>query len=194
MGPGYGPTLPAGGPVNFDGAAERVRERLRQGGYNGLAVTHVMEFSNHFYVLVQEKDTGIGALELIVERNGFIHSEPGPAMMWITKYGHTAGFGGVMGSGMMGYGYGPGPQGPWSGQPNAQVHLFTLEHARQIAAQFLSRVSPGTTPDQGTSFYGYFTFDVESDGKPFAMLSVNAYTGEVWYHTWHGTFVQEKDF
>jgi len=25
----------------------------------------------------------------------------------------------------------------------------------------------------------------------YAMLSVNSYMGQVWYHTWHGTFVQE---
>ncbi len=49
-------------------------------------------------------------------------------------------------------------------------------------------------PDNGTQFYGYFAFDIERDGKPFGMLSVNAYTGQVWYHTWHGTFVQEKEF
>jgi hypothetical protein len=25
------------------------------------------------------------------------------------------------------------------------------------------------------------------------MLSVNGYTGQIWYHTWHGAFVQMKD-
>ncbi len=30
--------------------------------------------------------------------------------------------------------------------------------------------------------------------KTAAALSLNAYTGQVWYHTWHGTFVQEKEF
>ncbi len=194
MGPGYGVNSPAGGPANLDGAADQVKETLRARGYNDLAVEEVMEFSNHFYVLVKEKSTGIGAFELIVERNGFIHPEPGPNMMWNTKYGHMAGFGG-MGSGMVGYGNRSGPQGwGWSGQPNAQALLLTVERARQIAAQYLDGVASGITPDNGTAFYGYFTFDVELDGKPFGMLSVNASTGQVWYHTWHGTFVQEKEF
>ncbi|MCS7235705.1 MAG: hypothetical protein RMM30_06995 [Armatimonadota bacterium] len=35
--------------------------------------------------------------------------------------------------------------------------------------------------------------DVEREGKVFGMLSVNAYTGQVWYHTWHGAFVGEKE-
>jgi hypothetical protein len=195
MGPGYGVNSPAGGSANLDGAAERVREALRACGSNDLAVEEVMEFTNHFYVLVEEKSTGIGAFELIVERNGFMHPEPGPNMMWNTKYGHMAGFGGMMGRGMMGYGSGSGPQGRgWSGQPNTQTQRLTIERARQIVGQYLSIAFPGATPDHGTAFYGYFTFDLERDGKPFGMLSVNAYTGQIWYHTWHGTFVQEKEF
>ena len=75
--------------TTIDGAASRAREALA--GYPGdLAVAEVMEFSNHYYVLVKEKSTGRGALELIVERNGFVHPEPGPNMMWNTKYGHMA--------------------------------------------------------------------------------------------------------
>jgi hypothetical protein len=47
---------------------------------------------------------GTGAFELLVERNGFFRPEPGPNMMWNTKCGHMAGWGGY---GMMG-GYGMG--------------------------------------------------------------------------------------
>jgi len=54
-----------------------------------LEVREIMEFSNHFYVIVQEKSTGINAFELLVDkRTGTIFSEPGPNMMWNTKYGH----------------------------------------------------------------------------------------------------------
>ena len=66
--------------------------------------------------------------------------------------------------------------------------------ARQIAAQYPASAFPGATPDKGTAFYGYFTFDAERNGKAFGMLSVNAYTGQVWYHTWHGSFIREKHF
>jgi hypothetical protein len=195
IGPGYGPNSPAGGPVQLDGAADRVKEMLQLRGYNDLVVEEVMEFTNHFYVLVKEKSTGIGAFELIVERSGFIHPESGPNMMWNTKYGHMAWFGGTMGHGIMGNGNGTGPQGGGrSGQPNAQDQPLAIERARQIAGQYLSTAFPGATPDHGTAFYGYFTFDVERDDATTGMLSVNAYTGQVWYHTWHGTFLQEKEF
>ncbi len=102
-------------------------------------------------------------------------------MMWNTKYGfgHTTGF---------------GPLGWGRSGSNAQAQLVTVEHARQIVGQYLSTAFPGATPDQGTPCYGYFTFDAERDGRKFGMLSVNASTGQVWYHRWHGTFVQEKKF
>jgi hypothetical protein len=27
------------------------------------------------------------------------------------------------------------------------------------------------------------------DDQVYGMLSVNGYTGDVWYHTWHGDFI-----
>ena len=36
---------------------------------------------------------------------------------------------------------------------------------------------------------GYFTVHLEKDGRMEAMLGVNAFSGAVWYHTWHGTYV-----
>ncbi len=193
MGPGYGANTQAGS-LNIDGAADRVKDMLQAQGNADLTIGEVMEFSNHFYALVKEKSTGLGAFELIVDRNGFIHPEPGPNMMWNAKYGHMAGFGGMgMMSGMMGHGYGAVPQG-WSGQPGAPTQAMSVERAKQIAAQSLSTALLGAAPDHGTAFYGYFTFDVERDGTTAGMLSVNAYTGQVWYHSWHGTFVQEKEF
>jgi hypothetical protein len=175
--------------TTIDGAASRAREALA--GYPGdLAVTEVMEFSNHFYVLVKEKSTGRGALELIVERNGFVHPEPGPNMMWNAKYGHMAGAGwmgvGRMGGGRMG--------GPTTQPATPQAQPITPDRAQQLASQYLAQAFPGSTLEAGTAFYGYFTFDFERGGKIAGMLSVNAYTGQVWFHTWHGAFVAEREF
>jgi hypothetical protein len=194
---------PSTAPVtSIDAAAARAREALAAYGNADLAIAEVMEFSNQFYVLVKEQTTGLGAFELIVERNGFVHPEQGPNMMWNTKYGHMTGFGGYGPGGMMGrgwgggmmggrYGYGPGPRGSTT-PPSATP--ITKERARQIAAQYIAQAFPGATPEAGTAFYGYFTIDFQRDGRPVGMLSVNAYTGQVWYHNWHGTFVAEKDF
>ncbi len=193
---GFGPTAPAAGPLTIDAAADRARQALAAWGNPDLAVKEVMEFSNHFYVLVVERSTGRGAMELIVERSGLVRPEPGPNMMWNLKYGHMGGTGwGMMGGrGMMGPGWGGGrAPGGW-GPPQAGEPL-TAERAREIAAQFRKSAFPGAEPDEhGVAFYGYVTFDVERAGRPVGMLSVNASTGQVWYHAWHGAFVREKEF
>jgi len=47
--------------------------------------------------------------------------------------------------------------------------------------------------------YGYcsglrrLVFRVNRDGTITGMLSVNATSGQVWLHTWHGTFLAHED-
>src|SRR3989304_5752633 len=88
-----------------------------------------------------------------------------------TAYG---GYGGMMGGGMMG-GYGYGIQtGPIT---------VTVDQAKANAQQFLSVNYPGTTVGGVDTLYGYYHVDVLQSGTTYGMLSVNGYTGQVWYHT-----------
>jgi len=67
---------------------------------------------------------------------------------------------------------------------------FSVEEARKLAETFLKGYLPGARVLGTGAFPGYYTFDFgrkEVEG----MLSVNAYTGEVWVHTWHGFFLGE---
>jgi hypothetical protein len=72
---------------------------------------------------------------------------------------------------------------------------MSSEQAAQIADDYLSRFSPGTETEEPDTFYGYYTLLTERDGEVTGMLSVNGYSGEVWYHSWHGPFValQEEE-
>ena len=69
-----------------------------------------------------------------------------------------------------------------------------------VANRWLTEASPGerVAADAGGSamgtFPGYYTFDTTVNGKAHGMLSVNASTGAVWHHGWHGTFLAEEDF
>jgi hypothetical protein len=47
--------------------------------------------------------------------------------------------------------------------------------------------------EMATQFYGYYTFDFTVNGNIAEMLSVDAYTGQVWHHSWHGAFIQEVE-
>jgi hypothetical protein len=70
----------------------------------------------------------------------------------------------------------------------------TAEKAVSLAQEWLHQYQPGTSAaEKADAFYGYYTIHVLKDGKVYGMLSVNSYTGEVWYHTWHGNFVGMKE-
>ncbi len=177
----WGNTFPTDGErLSLDQAAQAVGGYLTAyGGGSNLALGEVMGFSNGFYAQAVEEETGIGAFELLIDPfTGAIHSEPGPNMIWNTKYGHMGGFGGMMG--MMGYGY---------RQPNSQMTV-SPEEAVQAAQSYLDQIQSGlTADDHADPFYGYYTLHTLRDGQVVGMLSVNGYTGQVWYHTWHGDFV-----
>ncbi len=178
---GYGYALPSfGSRLTLDQAAEAVEGYLTAYGGSDLALGEVMEFSNGFYAQVVEEETGIGAFELLIHPvTGAIHYEPGPNMMWNTEYGHMGGWGGMMGM-MGGYGY---------RQPTGEMTV-SPEEAVQAAQVYLDRVESGlTADDHADPFYGYYTLHTLRDGQVVGMLSVNGYTGQVWYHTWHGDFV-----
>ncbi|MGQ9629087.1 MAG: PepSY domain-containing protein [bacterium] len=214
MGPGFGGGMMGGAwdyippgdvkPITIDHAAETVKKYLAAWGDPDLKLAEVMEFTNHFYAEVEEESTGVHAFELLVNKyTGAIFPEPGPNMMWNTKYGHMGGgmmCPGMMGGGWRGWGRGMmgGPWGGWRGlgwqTPTAEMPV-TPEQAKTYAQRFLDFQLPGTNADEeADAFYGYYTIHVLKDGKTYGMLSVNGYTGQVWYHNWHGQFVGMKEF
>jgi hypothetical protein len=70
---------------------------------------------------------------------------------------------------------------------------YQLEQAMKIAQDFLDAAYPGTEADEIVAYYGYYTIMTKLKGKHYGMLSVNGYSGDVWYHTWHGMFISEVE-
>jgi hypothetical protein len=250
---------------------------------SGLVIDEIMEFEHNFYVVYSEEDTGIGAMEMLIDKTtGQLFPEYGPNMMWNLKYGHggmmtspggmmgsfggmMGGYGGMMGSssmmgsygsmmgeyGSMMGGYGSmmndfssmmsdfgnmmgdfgsmmkdfsdtmGDQGSMMGSYddmmedydsmmdeydhmmdyyNNTMHGYypedytgepiTEEEALEIAQEFLDATYPGAEADDPHPFYGYYTIHTTRNGEIFGMLSVNSFTGQVWYHNWHGDYIQ----
>ena len=172
---GYAPNATA---ISLDQAVTRAQQYVAALNNSDLALSEVEEYSDNFYGVVKEKGTGIDAFQILVDKyTGAVYPEPGPNMMWNTKYSPMAR--------MMG--------GFWFNAPSAQMPV-TLAQAHDNAAQYLKSYLPNTTvEDKGDTFYGYYNFDVLQNGKTYGMLSVNGYTGAVWYHTWHGTFIGVKE-
>jgi hypothetical protein len=149
-----GAQAPSGVPSSLSEARTAFENAVSNFGNSNLEVKDVMEFANNYYAQVRESDTGIGAMELLIDkRSGRPYPEPGPNMMWNTKYGMMSGRGGMVGpdgQGMMGQG---GPNGaggmmggfsqPTQVSPNDQLPI-TPDDATQIAKDYISRNSLGT--------------------------------------------------
>jgi hypothetical protein len=171
-------------PLSLDEAQAAVEDYLASLGNDDLAVGEVMIFDNHAYAEVVEKSTGVGAFEVLVNpATRAVVPEPGPNMMWNTKYGHMGGYGGPgMMGGMMG--------GATAPEVSAEMPV-SPEEAVEAAQLYLDASLPGAqAEDEVDTFYGYYTIHILRDGKVVGMLSVNGYTGQVWLHTWHGEFVE----
>ena len=166
-----------GRDIGMDRAVEIARNVAASYPNAGLVADEVIEFSGNYYASIRENRTQIGAFEILIDRtNGNVVREPGPDMMWNTKYS-------VMRGGMMG-GYGASGTGPMT---------VTGQQAQDLAQRWLDVNRSGTSAKTPDAFYGYYTVDFENDGRLVGMLSVNGYSGQVWYHTWHGTFIQMRD-
>ena len=164
-------------PLVIDEAAEAV-ERYLERYKEELELVEVMEFSENFYAEVEETGTGIHAMELLVDKStGKVYPEMGPNMMWNTRYHH--------GRGMMGS---AGRASP------AREMTVTPEQARELAQRYLDANLPGATVGDAETFYGYYTLHTLMGGQIEGMLSVNGYSGAVWYHSWHGAFIGIKEY
>jgi len=150
-------------PITIDEAKISVEQYLTKTGNNDLKIAEVLQFENNFYAGIKEKSTGKYAFELLINKyTGAVFPEMGPNMMWNSKYGHM----------------------------NIQETgtKVSEEQALKNAQEYLDRTLPGTKVNSADDFYGYYTMEVTKDGNIYGMLSVNSYTGAVWYHGWHGTF------
>ena len=155
-------------PLSHDDAKAIAGEYLAYMNNTDLRIDELEEYSHNFYVSLIEKSTVRGIIEIIIDRySGSYQPEP-QSMMWNSKYG------------MMG-----------NAQPAGMT--VTSEQALKIAQDFLDIVYPGTKADGIVSYYGYYTIMTTLQDEHYGMLSVNGYSGEVWYHTWHGMFISEVE-
>lgn len=172
-------------PLTVDQAKQSVEGYLKNLNNPDLELKEIMIFNNNAYARIVEKSTSIGAMELLVDPTTLsVYPEYGPNMMWNQKYGHMSGYRMMGGAGMMG--------GYFTNSSSASSEMaVTTEQALQLAQQYLDKQYPGykTAPD-ADPFYGYYTIDIMKDNQPVGMLSVNGYSGQIFLHTWHGTFIE----
>jgi hypothetical protein len=177
-------------PLTVDQAKQAAGKYIQSLDVQGLEIGEVMIFNNNAYVAIKESDTGLGAFELLVDPTTQTASpEYGSNMMWNLKYG------GLNHSEMAG---GRGMMGTWNNQSTSPAKVstdmpITKDQAIKSAQAYLDQAQPGViAANDPVQFYGYYTLDYSKDGKVISMLSVNGYNGQIFLHTWHGTFVEES--
>jgi len=129
----------------------------------GMGVGEVMRFDDNFYAEIVGADGELATEALVDPYSGTVQIEYGPARMWNTRYG------------MMAAG-------------SATSGRITAADAAEIAGRWLADRGD-LTADQAEKFPGYYTLHTLQAGVVEGMLSVNSTTGDVWYHSWHGEFV-----
>ena len=173
-------------PLTLEQAQEALNDYLAARGDENLVLGEVMIFDNHAYAEIVEADSGIGAMELLVDPVTLtVYPEHGPNMMWNLKYSPMADLGGYgMMGGMMGWGGNAFGQG-------IEPSVVSPHQPIESAQRYLDLSLPGTVAtDEVDPFYGYYTLHILRDGETVGMLSVNGYSAQVFVHTWHGDFVE----
>lgn len=154
--------------VGMGKARESVMEALAARSDNNLMLDQMIQFPDGFYALIREKNTGMGAMELIVDpATGAVASGFGPTMMWNQKYG-------------------PGLSG---GSAPTAMRVGSAD-ARAIVLRYLASQGNRKSYDLSVDeFPGYYTIDLSKDGKIAGMASVNASTGEIYFRDWESSSV-----
>jgi hypothetical protein len=183
-------------PAQLTAVRNRIDAWLAASGFKGFTAAEVMAFTSNDYVAVHDP-ADRPAFELLTDlHTNWVMEEP-PSMMWNSRYGVMGAVGRaispMMGGSMMG--------GSWNGwYGSAAGKVTTTAEAVALANRWLAEASPGerVAADAGGSamgkFPGYYTFDTVVNRETHGMLSVNASSGAVWYHGWHGTFLAEEAF
>ncbi|GAB2769056.1 hypothetical protein GCM10027020_22680 [Nocardioides salsibiostraticola] len=156
----------SGDPVaGLEEARDRAEEYAAAVGPD-LRVGEVMRFSENYYAELEESD-GTMATEILVDpATGAVRLELGPAMMWNTRYGTMS--------------------------RSDTPATLSAEQALQVAEEWADD-HDGLTVEDAEAFPGYYTLHTLEQDQLEGMLSVNAATGDVWYHSWHGEFQEMSE-
>lgn len=154
------------GEVGTSDQAVAIAKAYTQKLNQDVVVAELHEFSNGYEVELKEGKTGAKAYEVMVyKKGGQIIAEMGPNIMWNTKYGSMN----------------------WGSTGAVTV---SEEQATKSAQEFVTKMGQGYSIGKAELASGYYEFMVQKDGKDYAELDVNGYTGQVWFENWQGPILK----
>jgi hypothetical protein len=153
---------PGSKPITQAEALRNMQSFATQYGSN-VKVEDFMAFSSNYYAVLNDTSSGQDIAEVLVDRySGSTYPEPGPNMMWNTISG--------------------------AGRTRTEGAEYDLVEAENLAKDFLGGYLPEVKIMESNEMPGYYTFDFGRQDIE-GMLSVNAYNGQIWVHTWHGPYL-----
>lgn len=157
---------PGSKPITQDEAIKNMESFAQQYGPN-MEVDDFMTFSSNYYGVVKDANSSQDIAEVLVDRySGSAYPEPGPNMMWNTRYG--------------------------AGRTQEQGITYDLAGSKKLVEEFLNGYLPEAQIIESHEMPGYYTFDYGRKDIE-GMLSVNAYSGQIWVHTWHGPYLGDMN-
>ena len=195
MGEYFSKTNPAVQPLTIDEVDQIIHEYLEELSNDDLILGEIMIFDNQAYAQIIEKSSGIGAMEVLIDpATRLVYPEQGPNMMWNLKYSPMGNSGQFHGPGMMSGSY-SAEDGEFDINTDDIKNMpVSSSQAVKAAQNYLDQYRPGYQADEhADSFYGYYTLHTLSEDEVVGMLSVNGFTSQVFYHNWHGNFIEMSE-
>lgn len=169
-GPGVRPNSEDVDPISMEEARTAVQNFLLAMNRDDLEAGDILIFSGGAYARVMETDTGMGALEVMVDpvsREALpIH---GPALMLNQRYGVN----------------------DQDGDASPEENL-SAEEARQAAEDYLKQQGSEGTASEPVPFYGYYSVEVQQDEQVLGLLVVSAADGSVFAYDDWGEFIERS--
>lgn len=158
---GYGADTTNGEVTTSDQAITIVKAYTQKLNQD-VVVGELHEFANGYELELKEGATGAKAYEVMVYKNG--RTEMSPIIMWNTKYGHAY-------------------------SRNNGTVTVSEEQATNSAQEFVINMGQEYSIEKPELAPGYYEFMVLKDGKNYAELDVNGYSGQVWLQNWQGPII-----
>lgn len=155
---------------------DAVQAYVEQYGNQDLTVARQLEFSLAYQVELIEQSSGRYAFSLMVGKDsGQVSPKAGPNLLWNTRYGPA----------LAEVGGGYGMAGRLVNQTSTDKMSLPESEAHGLATLSTRAIDEGLTLD-GTArrYYGFYQFDLRRGGTLVGTLTVNGYSGQVWYEKW----------
>lgn len=163
-------------PLSIDEAVKIVNKYLAGVKNSDLIVDVVFTFENNTLARVIEKNTGIGAFDVMIDPwTWMVYPVPGPTIIWNQKYDLSSGSDGVALK---------------AKYVRSKMALTPVQAIRKAQTYLDENQAGSITNRKPYPYYGFYSLEVIQDQMVIGRLDVNGETGEVYPQLNHGALIE----